>query len=99
MSIILDEDSVNELKEIILKIEEHLKTKLSKVLYERNDGTTTIYPKIIGPCFTERIIWKSILWNIFEKDVVKAVLEIEGIILKEDGNASLQVKIYKAKGL
>ena len=50
ISIILDEDSVDDIWKIILKIEENLKKPLSKILYERDDGngghTTTIYPKI-----------------------------------------------------
>ena len=46
VSIILDEDSKNEMKKIIKDREKHLKTSLSKILYERNDGSVTIYPKI-----------------------------------------------------
>ena len=104
ISIILDEDSVDDIWKIILKIEEHLKKPLSKILYERDNGTeghtTTIYPKIrdwyifydeneneIDPMVYERKNCK-----------VKAVLEIEGILLKEDGNASLQIRrVYEAK--
>ena len=103
ISIILDEDSVDDIWKIILKIEEHLKKPLSKILYERDDGngghTTTIYPKIRD--------W-SIFYDENENEIdpmvyerknceVKAVLEIEGILLKEDGNASLQVRVYEAK--
>ena len=38
ISIILDEDSVDDIWKIILKIEENLKKPLSKILYERDDG-------------------------------------------------------------
>ena len=46
ISIILDEDSAIEMKRIIKVCEEHLKTSLSKILYERKDGSVTLYPKI-----------------------------------------------------
>ena len=102
ISIILDEDSVEQLKEIILKCEEHLKTNLSKILYERDDGTTTIYPKIRDwSIFYGEDNMEIDPMKYFRKSCeVKAVLEIEGIILKEDTEgckASLQVKIYEAK--
>ena len=88
------------MKEIILKIEDHLKKSLSKILYERDNGTTTIYPKIrprskfcevtdgnrieIDPIKYER-----------KSCEIKTVLEIEGVILKDD-KISLQVKIHEA---
>ena len=46
VSIVLDEDSKKELKNIIENCEKHLGKSLSKILYEREDGSTTIYPKI-----------------------------------------------------
>ena len=98
MSIVLDEDSIKTFKEIFATCKEHLGKPLSKILYERDDGTTTIYPKIRD-------------WSVFfdeagnEIDVmekyerkkceVKAVWEIEGVILKED-KISLQVSVYEA---
>ena len=45
-SIVLDEDSVDVLKKIISHCEEHLKKPLSKILYERDDGTVTVYVKV-----------------------------------------------------
>ena len=104
MSIILDEDSKNEFENIIENCEDHLKMNLSKILYERNDGSVTLYPKIRD--FEE---FRSVFYD--EKGVeidlmkfegkrceLKAVLEIEGILVKEeeDSSASLQVKIYEA---
>ena len=101
VSIVLDEDSVKELRNVIENCEDHLKTSLSKILYEREDGSVTIYPKIRD--FEE---YKSVFYD--EKGVeidpmelegkrceIKCVLEIEGIILSED-KSSLQVRIYEA---
>lgn len=97
MSTVLDEDSVKILKEIIEKCEEHLKTSLSKILYERDDGTTTIYPKIrVYSVFYDENNLQIDPMKYFRKScVIKAVLEIQGILVKED-DYKLQVKIYEA---
>ena len=100
ISIVLDEDSSNEMKRIISVCEEHLKRPLTKILYERNDDTVTIYPKIRD--FEE---FRSVFYDEKGEEIdpmnfkkkhceIKAVLEIEGILVRED-SASLQVKIYE----
>ena len=103
LSIILDEDSKNEFENIIENCKDHLKTNLSKVLYERNDGSVTIYPKTRD--FEE---FRSVFYDEKGMEIdpmrfggkrceLKTVLEIEGILVKEeDSSASLQVKIYEA---
>ena len=97
MSIILDENSIKNFKDVIGKCEEHLKKPLSKILYEREDGSCTVYAKIRDRSVFYDEQGKEIDPIIYERKSceVKAVLEIEGIILSE-AKASLQVKIYEA---
>ena len=96
MSLVLNENSIKTFEENIDLCEKHLGKSLSKVLYRRDDGTVTVYPKFkkftkfyedgeeIDPMKYER-----------KNCDVKAVLEIEGIVLNGE-KANLQVKIYEA---
>ena len=97
MSIVLDETSVKKFEDIINRCEKELgKSHSSKVLYRRDDGTVTIYPKFkkhtkiyengeeIEPAKYAR-----------KNCDVKAVLEVEGIILNGE-KTNLQVKVYDA---
>ena len=74
---------------------------MSKILYEREDGSVTIYPKIRD--FEE---YKSVFYDEKGEEIdvmefegkrceIKAVLEIEGIILSKD-KSSLQIRVYEA---
>ena len=103
ISVVLDENSGEELKTLIEKCEEHLGKSLSKILYEREDGSATIYPKI-----REYEEYKSVFYGENGSEIdpmkfegkhceIKCVLEIEGIILsEEEEKASLQLRIYEA---
>ena len=95
MSLILDDDSAKQLKDVVKQCEDHLGRPLTKrVFYGKDDNT--IYPRLktltkfydldgeIDPLKYEEKICD-----------VKAVLEIGGILLNGD-NASLQLKIYEA---
>ena len=101
ISVVLDENSKNELKNIIENCEKYLGKSLSKILYEHKDGSVTIYPKIRD--FEE---YKSVFYDEKGEEIdvmefegkrckIKAVLEIEGIILSED-KSSLQIRVYEA---
>ena len=59
---------------------------MSKVLYERDDGTVKIYPKIRDwSVFYDENNNEIDPMDYFQKRCeVKCVLEIEGILLKED---------------
>ena len=102
ISVILDENSREELKTLIGKCEEHFGKSLTKVLYEREDGSATIYPKI-----REYEEYKSVFYGENGNEIdpmefegkhceIKCVLEIEGIIISEEEKASLQLRIYEA---
>lgn len=94
--LVLDETSIKKFEDVIDLCEKHLGKPLSKVLYRRDDGTVTVYPKFkkhtkfyesgeeIDPMKYER-----------KNCDAKAVLEVEGIILNAE-KANLQVKVYEA---
>ena len=101
MSIVLDETTVEVIEKVIFKAEKHLGKRLSKVLYRRKDGTTTIHAKLEK--FKSKILTK---FYQEEKEIdpmiyegkhceVKAALLISGISVRED-KANLQVKVYEA---
>ena len=95
MSLVLDDVSLRQLKDIASQCESHLGRPLTKRLFYGKDENT-IYPKLkpstkfyelegeIDPLKYEEKICDS-----------KAVLEIGGILLNGD-NKSLQVKVYEA---
>ena len=95
MSLILDDESSKQLKDIVKQCEDHLGSSLTKRVFYGNDDKT-IYPKLkpstkfyetdgeIDPLKYEDKICD-----------VKAVLEIGGILLNGD-DASLQLKVYEA---
>lgn len=98
MSIVLDENSIQKFEDVIERCEGHLGKCLSfKVLYHCDDGCVIVYPKFkkhtklyegkdeIDPSKYER-----------KSCDVKAVLEIEGIILNGE-KLNLQVKFTKRR--
>ena len=102
ISVVLDENSRKELEAVIEKCEGHLEKTLSKVLYEREDGSATIYPKI-----REYEEYGSVFYGENGSEIdpmefegkhceIKCVLEIEGMIIGEEEKASLQLRVYEA---
>ena len=102
ISVVLGENSRKELEAVIEKCGGHLEKPLSKVLYEREDGSATIYPKI-----REYEEYRSVFYGENSSEIdpmkfegkhceIKCVLEIEGIIIGEEEKASLQLRVYEA---
>ena len=96
MSLILNENSVETLKNIVKQCEDHLGRPLTKKVFYGNDEKVTIYPKL-KPSTKFYETEGEIDVSKYEDKLcdVKAVLEIGGILLNGD-NASLQLKIYEA---
>ena len=95
MSLILDDESSKQLKDIVNQCKSHLGRPLTKrVFYGNNDKT--IYPKL-KPSTKFYEVTGEIDVSKYEEKVcdVKAVLEIGGILLNGD-DASLQLKVYEA---
>ena len=93
MSLILDDETVQTLKNIVEQCENHLGRSLTKKLFH-GDGGNTIYPKLkpylkfYDSDFSEIDVFK------YDEKIcdVKAVLEVGGILLNGE-NVSLQVKV------
>lgn len=97
MSVVLDENSVKKFEDVIEQCEKHLgKSFSSKILYRRDDGTVTVYPKFKKHTKLYENGNEIDLLKYERKDCdVRAVLEIKGIILNGE-KANLQVKLYEA---
>ena len=95
MSLILDDESSKQLKDIVDQCESHLGRPLTKRVFYGNDDKT-IYPKL-KPSTKFYEVTGEIDVSKYEEKVcdVKAVLEIGGILLNGD-DASLQLKVYEA---
>ena len=96
MSLILDDDTLKQLKTIVKQCEDHLGRPLTKKVFYSNDEKT-IYPKLKSDVKFYETEKGEIDVDKYEDKIcdVKAVLEIGGILLNGD-NASLQLKVYEA---
>ena len=96
MSLVLDDETVQTLKNIVEQCENHLGRSLTKKLFY-GDGGNTIYPKLKRYVkFYESDFGEIDVFKYEDKICdVKAVLEVGGILLNGD-HVSLQVKVYEA---
>ena len=95
MLLVLDDESLKQLKDIVKQCESHLDRSLTKRVFYGNDDNT-IYPKLKPSTkFYETEDEVDVLKYEDKLCDVKAVLEIGGILLNGD-DASLQLKVYEA---
>ena len=97
LSMVLGENALKKLTECVSEIEKRLDVELSSVFYWSNGNS--VYPKIRENSVFYGDDNETIdPFEKFERKAcdVKAVLEIEGVIVKEE-KYSLQLKIYEAK--
>ena len=96
MSLVLDEESLRQLKDIVSQCESHLGRPLSKKLFYGKDENT-IYPRL-KPSTKFYEPDSAAIEPLNYEDIridVRATLEIGGILLDGDA-ASLQVKVFDA---
>ena len=95
MSLILDEDTTKQLKDIVKQCESHLGRPLAKRIFYGNDDNT-IYPKLKPDTKFYEVEGEIDILKYEDKHCdVKVVLEIGGIFLR-GVDASLQIKVYEA---
>ena len=95
MSLVLDDESLSQLKDIVSQCESHLGRPLTKKLFYGKDDNT-IYPKLKTSTSFYEVEGEIDPMKYEEKHCdVKATLEINGILLNGD-DVSLQVKVFDA---
>ena len=96
MSLVLDENTFETLKNIVKQCEDHLGRPLTKKVFYGNDNKVTIYPKLKQSTKFYETDGEIDVASYEDKLCdVKATLEIGGILLNGD-NVSLQLKVYDA---